>query len=178
MAGNRVRSISGVRRRVYAFGFVCMLMALGQIAVYMIMLSFSISASYHDPQVAVGSGTMAVLTASYLALTGRLLFLFYERRYEEARGPEWLWWFASLAVILFNIVLVIWFAFLSDVLPGIICASAAFMYLLFFKIATTDIKHIRENDCKAKKKRVKGTEERNGDSAIPHVSTEEEPLQA
>ncbi|XP_064078617.1 uncharacterized protein LOC135195911 isoform X2 [Macrobrachium nipponense] len=124
--------------------------ALGQIALYTIMLTLSISEDYNDYQVAFGSAWMILITAVYLGLTGRVLFLLFERRYEEAKGPEWLWWLASMVVVMFNIMLIVWFSLVSDVIPATICGVATFLYILFFKFASKDIKRIGDNDPRAR----------------------------
>ncbi|XP_037803370.1 uncharacterized protein LOC119597804 isoform X2 [Penaeus monodon] len=78
---NKTKDISMtsvVRRRVYSFGFACMLAALGQVGVYLFMLAVCVRQEYQDVQVASASGIMAAMTGVYAFLTGRLMFLLYE----------------------------------------------------------------------------------------------------
>ncbi|XP_066940273.1 uncharacterized protein [Macrobrachium rosenbergii] len=166
-------TIVGVRRRVYCFGIVCMLMSLGQIALYTVMLTLSISEDYSDYQVAFGSSWMILLTAVYLALTARVLFLLFERRYEEAKGPEWLWWLATMVVVMFNIMLIVWFSLVSDVIPATICSVASFLYTLFFKFASKDIKRIGDNDPRAQTRKNQPPSRENSRPSS-HVSTHSE----
>ncbi|XP_042880353.1 uncharacterized protein LOC122258461 [Penaeus japonicus] len=133
---------SVVRRRVYGFGFACVLTALGQVAVYLFMLAVSVRQEYEDVQVASTSGIMAALTGVYAWLTGRLMFLLYERRHGEITCLEWVWWLCSIVVILFNLLLCVWFGLLSDTLPTTVSAVAASLYTLFFKFAKDDIKQM------------------------------------
>lgn len=146
---NKTKDISMtsvVRRRVYSFGFACMLAALGQVGVYLFMLAVCVRQEYQDVQVASASGIMAAMTGVYAFLTGRLMFLLYERRHSEITCLEWVWWLCSIIVIVFNFLLCVWFGLLSDVLPTAVSAVAASLYLLFFKFAKDDIKQMGEDE--------------------------------
>lgn len=146
---NKTKEISMtsvVRRRVYSFGFACILAALGQVAVYLFMLAVCVRQEYQDVQVASASGIMAAMTAVYAWLTGRLMFLLYERRHSEITCLEWVWWLCSIIVTVFNILLCVWFGLLSDILPTAVSAVAAALYLLFFKFAKDDIKQMGEEE--------------------------------
>lgn len=68
----------------------------------------------------------------------------FQRRYEETKGPEWLWWFGTVGVVIFNACLTVWFALIPDPIPGGICAVSVLFYLLFFKFAKNDIKFLRD----------------------------------
>ncbi|KAG7169008.1 uncharacterized protein LOC121866478 isoform X2 [Homarus americanus] len=135
-----------VRRRVYSLGIISMVTALGQVVLYMVMLSFVISPQHVDLQVALMCGGMAVFTGVYLVLTGRLLFLLLEKRYPETAGTEWMWWYASMMVVLFNLLLVVWFALLPDIVPAVVSCVAVLVYIAFFKFAKDDIKCLRDDD--------------------------------
>lgn len=139
------KAVPGVRRRVYVLGVTSMVTALGQIIGFLVMLSLVLRPEHQDNQVAWMCVGIAVITSFYLALTGRLLFLFHERRYEETKGPEWMWWFGTLGVVIFNACLVVWFILLPDPIPGSICALAVVLYLLFFKFAKDDVKFLRDD---------------------------------
>lgn len=89
---------------------------------------------------------MAAMTAVYAWLTGRLMFLLYERRHSEITCLEWVWWLCSIIVTVFNILLCVWFGLLSDILPTAVSAVAAALYLLFFKFAKDDIKQMGEEE--------------------------------
>ncbi|XP_068236123.1 uncharacterized protein [Palaemon carinicauda] len=167
-------SIVRVRRRVYCFGIVCMLISTAQIALYTVMLTISISEDYTDTQVAFGSVWMIILTSTYLSLTARVLFLLFERRYEEAKGPEWLWWYSSMALVMFNIMLVAWFGLLTDIIPATICAVSSIFYIIFFKFASKDIKNISDNDPRAQT-RTNGRSSTENSRPNSRVSNRSEP---
>ncbi|KAK8754066.1 hypothetical protein OTU49_009358 [Cherax quadricarinatus] len=135
----------GARQRVYWLGIISMVMALGQVVMYLLMLHLVITPEHRDNQVLGMCAGMAAVTAVYIFLTGRLLFLLYEKRFEETTGPEWLWWFATMVVVLFNGVLVVWFSLMNDVIPATLCSLAFVVYVLFFKFAKDDIKCLRQH---------------------------------
>ncbi|KAG0697817.1 hypothetical protein GWK47_026216 [Chionoecetes opilio] len=137
-------AVPRVRRRVYVLGIISAVVAAVQIAGYLVMLSLVLDPEHFDGQVAGLNAAMVLVTSVYLALTGRLLFLFHESRYEETRGPEWLWWFCTMGVVMFNLILVVWFALLPDPIPGAVCGGSTLLYLLFFKFAKDDLKFLRD----------------------------------
>ncbi|XP_069182651.1 uncharacterized protein [Procambarus clarkii] len=134
------------RRRVYCLGIISMVMAAVQVVVFLVMLSFVVTPEHHDTQVLLMCGGMAAVTAAFLLLTARLLFLLYEKRYGETVGTEWMWWFATLAVVLFNSLMVVWFGLLHDIVPAVVCCLAVLTYMLFFKYAKDDIKILRHHN--------------------------------
>lgn len=142
---NLTKTVPGVRRRVYVLGIISALMAAVHIVGHLVMLSLVLNPEHYDGQVAGTNCGMIVLTSCYLGLTGRLLFLFHERRYEETRGPEWLWWFCTMGIITFNSLLVVWFGLIPDPIPAGLCAVAVLVYLLFFKFAKDDLKFLRDD---------------------------------
>ncbi|KAK3889471.1 hypothetical protein Pcinc_006518 [Petrolisthes cinctipes] len=140
------RFIKTVRLRVYILGIISIVMALFQTGSFVAMLSLVLTPEYFDVQVGVGAGLMALLTFCYAALTARLMFLFFEKRYEETKGPEWMWWFFTVGLILFNLLLVVWFSLLNDYLPAALCCLAAPTYAVFFVYAKDDIKKLRVSE--------------------------------
>ncbi|KAK4325056.1 hypothetical protein Pmani_004366 [Petrolisthes manimaculis] len=130
-------------------------MALVQTGSFGVMMGLVLTPEYFDVQVGFGAGIMALLTFSYAALTARLVFLLFEKRYEEIKGPEWMWWFFTVGLILFNILLVVWFSLLNDYLPAALCCLAAPTYAVFFVYAKDDIKKLRETEKDEKETEVK-----------------------
>lgn len=138
-------TVPGVRRRVYVLGILSELVALVQIVGHLVMLSLVVNPEYFDGQVASLNVGMSVLTGVYVGLTGRLLFLFHEKRYEETRGPEWMWWFCTMGIITFNGLQLVWFSLTEDIIPAVVCALASLLYLIFFKFAKDDLKFLRDD---------------------------------
>ncbi|XP_071524297.1 uncharacterized protein [Panulirus ornatus] len=143
MAG---KNIPGARRRVYCLGFLSMVTSLVQVVLYIVILKIVVSAEHRDIQVATAAGLMAGVTSVYFALTGRILFLLCEKRYQDIAGPEWIWWFASMGVVLFNTLLLVWFCLLSDIMMATGSVLGIVLYVLFFFFAKDDIKFLREHD--------------------------------
>lgn len=138
-------TVPGVRRRVYVLGILCELVALVQIVGHLVMLSLVVNPEHFDGQVASLNVGMSILTGVYVGLTGRLLFLFHEKRYEETRGPEWMWWFCTMGIITFNGLQLVWFSLTEDIIPAVVCALASLLYLIFFKFAKDDLKFLRDD---------------------------------
>ncbi|XP_045136895.1 uncharacterized protein LOC123519551 isoform X1 [Portunus trituberculatus] len=138
-------TVPGVRRRVYVLGFLSQLVALVQIVGHLVMLSLVVNPDHFDSQVASLNVGMSMLTGVYVGLTGRLLFLFHEKRYEETRGPEWMWWFCTLGIVTFNGLQLVWFSLTEDIIPAVVCSVASLIYLIFFKFAKDDLKFLRDD---------------------------------
>lgn len=66
-----------------------------------------------------------------------------QKRYEETKGPEWLWWFFTVGLVIFNLLLLVWFFLLDDYFPAILCCVAALTYATFFVYAKDDIVKLR-----------------------------------
>ncbi|XP_045592655.1 uncharacterized protein [Procambarus clarkii] len=133
------------RRRVCILGIVSMVMAAVQVVALVVKLSFVVAPQHRDIQVLAMCGGMAATIAAYLLLTTRLLFLFYKMRYEETAGPEWLWWLATMALVMFNAMLVVWFILLEDVTQVVVACLATLAYIVFFKFAKDDIMTLRQH---------------------------------